>query len=158
MNMVLCCSATPDPGITGTMDSRFLMAENNGHREKDDADTFLKVLDGESSKAEHSGRSVALIFIRIAQIEEMARNLGEQYAFRLLRQLDLLIRINIRSTDREFIYGRDEFMLILPDTNKDGARQLLFKLKRIIENFPAMDKYGSPVKLSPRFGISAYPH
>jgi diguanylate cyclase (GGDEF)-like protein len=157
MNLTPIHATSPIPWITGMMEMRFLMAEYENHRNHDEADTFLNVLEVESSKAEHSGRSVALIFIRIAQLEDMARHLGELYTLNLLREIDLLIRVNIRCTDREFIYGKNEFMLILPDTTKEGARQLLFKLRRIIENFPAADRSGSPVRLVPRFGISSYP-
>lgn len=133
------------------------MRENELTIGSNNTNRIYEILDYEFARAERYGIKVTLLFIKIAQLGEIGRKYGEQTAARIFREVYQLICLNIRHIDREFIYGRDEFLIILPHTPKERARNLIAKLKGIIEDYPFTDNGDHRFTLSPKFGISSYP-
>ena len=121
-------------------------------------DNFNEILDYELHRASRYKNTVTLMFIKIGQLDNISRNNGQLAAALILWEIELLIRENIRNADREFIYGNDEFMVILPHTPKEGASRVVSKLKQLIENYPFTNGKESHVSLTPKFGIASYPH
>jgi diguanylate cyclase (GGDEF)-like protein len=119
---------------------------------------FYEILDYEFKRAERDKNAVTLMFIKLGQLEEIERNYGQLTAARVLKEIERLISGNIRRADRGFIYGNDEFMIILPNTPKNGASCMVPKLQRLIESHAITNESGEPVTLSPKFGIASFPH
>lgn len=119
---------------------------------------FFEILDYEFDRAARYKNAVTLMFIKLGRLDEIGKDCGHMAAARLLREIERVIRDNIRRADRGFIYGKDEFMIILPNTPKDGARCMVPKLRRLIENHPLMNGNGDHIALAPQFGIASYPH
>ena len=123
---------------------------NTGH--------FYEILDYEFKRAERYNNAVTLMFIKLEQLVEIERNHGKPTAARVLKEIEGLICGNIRCADRWFIYGNDEFMIILPNTPMNGAHCMVPKLQQLIESHPFTIESGVPVTLSPKFGIASFPH
>lgn len=119
---------------------------------------FYEILDYEFERAARCKNAVTLMFIKLDQLGEIGRNYGEAAATRIVLEIEQLIQANIRSSDRGFVYGQDEFMIILPDTPKERAHQIISKLKGLIENYPLANGRGGHVTVAPQFGIASYPH
>ena len=119
---------------------------------------FYEILDYEFKRAERYKNAVTLMFIKLGQLEEIERDHGQPTAARVLKEIECLICGNIRRVDRGFIYGNDEFMIILPNTPMHGANCMVPKLQRLIEGHPITNESGAPVTLSPKFGIASFPH
>ena len=119
---------------------------------------FYEILDYEFHRAARYKNVVTLMFIKIGHLDKISRNYGQLAAASILWEIERLIRDNIRHADREFIYGNDEFMIILPHTAKEGANRMVSKLKRLIEGYPFTNGKESGVSLTPKFGIASYPH
>ena len=118
---------------------------------------FYEILDYEFKRAERYKNAVTLMFIKLEQLGEIERNHGQPTAARVLREIEGLICGNIRCADRWFIYGHDEFMIILPNTPKNGAHCMVPKLQQLIESHLFTNENGVPVTLSPKFGIASFP-
>ena len=121
------------------------------------ASRFFEILEDEFERAVRIGTEVTLIFIKLGRLADIGKSYGQFTAERILREINRLIDDNIRIADRGFIYGKDEFMIILRDTPKDGAQNMVPKLKRIIENCNCIKDSDIPISLAPLFGIASYP-
>jgi diguanylate cyclase (GGDEF)-like protein len=54
-------------------------------------------------------------------------------------------------------YGGDEFVLILPQTSKQGAYDLVCSLREMVRNHVLLTEDGSEIRVTASFGIAAYP-
>lgn len=120
--------------------------------------SFYEILDYEFQRAVRYKNAITLMFIQLCHLDEIVRNYGQQAAEQTISEIERLIRSNIRSTDRGFIYGKYEFMIILPNTPKDRAHSMIPKLQRVIESYRLTNGKGSIVALTPKFGIASYKH
>jgi diguanylate cyclase (GGDEF)-like protein len=134
------------------------MPINDAHPVSFNTSHFYEILDYEFKRAERYRNAVTLMFIKLGQLEEIEKNYGQLTAERTLKEIERLISGNIRRADRGFIYGNDEFMIILPNTPKNGANCMITKLQRLIESHPVTHESGVPVTLSPKFGIASFPY
>jgi len=119
---------------------------------------FFEILDYEFHRAMRYQNAITLMFIKLCHLDEIVREYGQVTAESMISEVERLIRSNIRHTDRGFMYGKDEFMIILPNTPKDGAHCMIPKLQRLIESYHCNNPSGAFVQLTPKFGIASYMH
>ncbi len=74
-----------------------------------------------------------------------------------LRQIAQILINRLRKTDIVVRYGGEEFAVVLPVTNREGARKILEDLRKEIENYPFGGKEAGK-KLTISVGISTYPY
>ena len=87
----------------------------------------------------NSDHKVAMIVMDIDHFKELNDTEGHQFGDKVLRALGEVIRACIRKdVDMGFRYGGDEFIVILPDTDKNQAR---YAADRIQKQFAAY-KFG----------------
>ncbi len=98
------------------------------------------------------------MFIKLGHLDAIGRLFGDSAAAEVFREVDRIVRNNIRYADREFIHGEDELMIILPHTSKERAGCMISKLQRLLENYQSAHDSEGCVKLMPMFGIASYPH
>jgi diguanylate cyclase (GGDEF)-like protein/PAS domain S-box-containing protein len=85
------------------------------------------------------GHKLAMIMLDIDHFKELNDTEGHQMGDKVLRSLGEVIRVCIRKDiDMGFRYGGDEFIVLLPDTDKNQAR---FAADRITKQFSAF-KFG----------------
>jgi diguanylate cyclase (GGDEF)-like protein len=81
---------------------------------------------------------------------------GHQTGDQMLRETAAFLRASIRDIDYAGRYGGDEFLLILPNTDTDGARQIASRLLDLAEDATVtIDGRPFPVQLSA--GIATAP-
>lgn len=77
----------------------------------------------------------------------------------VLRQIAQILTNRLRKTDIVVRYGGEEFALILPVTNREGAKKILEDLRKEIENYLFQFRESQPSgKLTISAGISTYPY
>lgn len=110
---------------------------------------FRTQLSGELKRLRRNpGRDLSLLMIDVDHFKELNDTEGHQVGDDLLRSLAQVIKACIREDiDTGFRYGGDEFVLILPDTDKDQA---IVVAERIQKQFSAF-KFG---KTSLSIGIT----
>lgn len=74
-----------------------------------------------------------------------------------LRIIGDILRHELRVVDIIARYGGDEFTVILPNTNREGALIVAERLRHAIEVFDYAPRLGVPIRLSASFGISLFP-
>ncbi len=69
-----------------------------------------------------------------------------------------ILTAGVRSIDIVARYGGDEFTLLLPNTDKEGALIVAERLRKSIEDHAYEKELGVKIKLSASFGVSIFPH
>lgn len=93
--------------------------------------TMDEALAAELKRANRYQRDLSVIMLDLDEFKEVNDRLGHQEGDRLLRVFADCIRRVTRSSDAVFRYGGDEFLLMLPETSREGAEQFLTRLNSI---------------------------
>lgn len=118
---------------------------------------FEDLFDYELSRSGRYDTDFSLIHVRIANFTELNRVYGHFTASCLVTEIGKVIRQNIRSVDRGFHYGVDEYMVLLPNTPRSGAETMAAKLEARIRSFSFFSVKGDSVEVEPSIGIAAFP-
>ena len=109
----------------------------------------------EHARWQRSGQHLALVVLDIDRFKSINDTWGHQAGDRVLKYLARELSSQIRAEDFFGRFGGEEFVLILPDTNRAGALQLADGLRRHIEScrFKFKDQ---PVAVTVSCGIAEF--
>ncbi|MCU0230617.1 MAG: GGDEF domain-containing protein [Acidobacteria bacterium] len=114
-------------------------------------------LDDEVERCRRFGGSFALIFIDMDNLKEVNTVYGHAAGSRVLYEASVRMARSIRSIDRLYRYGGDEFVIILPGTGLEGAREVADRIRRELSRTPYEATPGAQVRLSASAGVAAWP-
>ena len=83
--------------------------------------------------AQFGGRPFSLVIIDLDDFKEINDTHGHLSGDCVLRHVAEIVQRYIRSSDYAFRYGGEEFLLVLNDTDIDGARLLAEKVRKTVE-------------------------
>lgn len=109
-------------------------------------------LETEIERSKRTGAVFSIVMADIDFFKKINDNFGHQAGDDVLVNFAKEIKSHIRKTDIFGRYGGEEFIIILPDTNKNGALKLAQKLRKTIEDF----KFSENFKITSSFGVSSY--
>ena len=118
---------------------------------------FHQALDRELKLVKRYGSTLALLFIDLDHFKPINDTYGHLRGSRTLREVGFLIRAAVRETDIPARYGGDEFVVILPQTERDAANVLAAKLRRLIEGHTFLQEEGINARLGVSIGVATYP-
>jgi diguanylate cyclase (GGDEF)-like protein/PAS domain S-box-containing protein len=101
---------------------------------------FYMTLTRELGKAIRYQRPLSLICFDLDRFKQCNDTLGHLEGDNILRSVGEIMRNTLRSTDRAFRYGGDEFMIVLPETELQSA---YITAERIRETFNTKWNYNS---------------
>lgn len=120
-------------------------------------ENFFKVMESEFALSRHYGINVTLLYVKICKEYDLVKTFGKKTAKLVQRDIQQMICQSIRHQDRIFAYGHEGFMIIMPQTRKDGAKTMARKLRAIITGYSFACGYDMINPMSPGFGVSSYP-
>jgi diguanylate cyclase (GGDEF)-like protein len=111
----------------------------------------------EFERARRYSLSFSLVLLGMDELAGLSERLGSEAADRRRDEVGGVLRRELRLPDFVVPYGADEFAIVLPETDQNGARQ---SVTRIRERLAAVPFEGDPREEFPRFsaGIVTYPH
>ncbi len=104
-------------------------------------------------RARRVRQPLSIVMFDIDHFKTINDQLGHLRGDDLLRAVGAQLTRVLRSTDIRCRYGGDEFLIILPDTPLDGARQVAESLRREIATLAMVDE-GRPVPVTASLGIA----
>lgn len=114
-------------------------------------------LDDETERARRFGERFALIFLDMDNLKEVNTRFGHAAGSRVLYEASVRIGRSIRSIDRLFRYGGDEFVILLPNTGLEGAREVAERVRRSIAARPFEMPGHELAPLTASTGVSSWP-
>jgi diguanylate cyclase (GGDEF)-like protein len=94
---------------------------------------FEQQLDLELARAERRGTPVAVLMIDIDHFKRLNDTHGHQAGDLVLRDLAAILTHDLREIDTAARYGGEEFILLLPETDLQGATLVAQRLRRAVE-------------------------
>jgi len=120
---------------------------------------FQTVLQVEWKRAIRFHRSLSLLMIDVDFFKKYNDTFGHLHGDKVLKELSNVLRRNIREIDTVARFGGEEFIILLPDTDKRGAIAVGEKLRKIVEThrFAEPASGGAAPQITVSVGIAAYP-
>ncbi|MBO8168219.1 MAG: GGDEF domain-containing protein [Thermoanaerobacteraceae bacterium] len=124
------------------------------NRRKFDEDIVVEL-----DRAKRYGRDLSLLMLDIDWFKRYNDLYGHQKGDAVLKQLVHVLTCNLRSSDRIYRYGGEEFAILAPETNKEEGQKLACKLQKIIEQERFVDEEQSQPgqKLTISVGVAGFP-
>ncbi len=114
----------------------------------------MEALQGEVDRARRYGRRFSIIMIDVDRFKEFNDRYGHLKGNDALREIAQLFRRSVRSVDTAAKYGGDEFLLIVPDTGREGAEKLA---RRLLGEIHTLCTAAGPGGVSASMGIAGCP-
>jgi diguanylate cyclase (GGDEF)-like protein len=119
---------------------------------------FQQRLEEELGRAARFGHTLALIMIDIDDFKDFNDTYGHPRGDRVLHLVSDAIRANLREMDVAARYGGEEFVVVLPETDAEGAYAVAERIRAGVEQLPFSTAEGAaPVHKTISVGVAAYP-
>lgn len=120
-------------------------------------DALDRRLRDEFERARRYSLRFTLALLDVDRLRDVNERLGQQAGDRVLAEIGAMMQREIRAPDFVARYGGDEFALILPETDAQGGRQFVERLRLVLarHTFPDLGPGKVPTLTA---GIVAFPH
>jgi diguanylate cyclase (GGDEF)-like protein len=115
------------------------------------------ILDTEIHRSERYSYEFSLLCIDLASLKDLTKSLSYDHFSHLLLELGQAFKHELRLIDFAFYYGDGEFMVILPQTSKEGGRLIARRLHKFFRETSWLRGEGQNVRLPPRVVVAAFP-
>ena len=114
---------------------------------------FMEALSAEWKRSTRAGRAFALVLMDLDRFKFVNDFYGHLEGDLVLKRVGHILEANCRRSDVVARYGGDEFVILMPETSMEQARQLASKLR----SWVCADNLLREKNVSASFGIACYP-
>ncbi len=112
----------------------------------------------ELRRARRYRQKAALVLFDLDDFAEVNARLGRLVGDRLLRETAILLSNNSRDIDLAARPGDDQFAVLLPETDRNGAMLVAERFRREVDEFfSRREGGGKPIRLTVSAGVACYP-
>jgi diguanylate cyclase (GGDEF)-like protein len=117
---------------------------------------FTALADRTHKQAVRYSQRYSIVMMDCDNLKAINDTYGHEAGSRLLKLTVTSAQKELRQTDVLARYGGDEFVILLPQTGPDGAREVAERIRRAIEATP-LDVRGEKAKSTISAGVASYP-
>lgn len=119
---------------------------------------FQQRLEEELARAQRFGHTMSLIMLDIDDFKEFNDTYGHPRGDTVLKAVSATIRQNLRDMDVAARYGGEEFVIVLPETDAEGAAAVAERIREGVQEYPFVGGEGIPtVHKSISMGVASFP-
>lgn len=116
--------------------------------------SILHLLDAELARGRRSAEPLAVVMLDLDHFKKINDSWGHPMGDRVLQETTLALQACIRKGDELGRFGGEEFLLLLPNTDREGARQLAERCRAALVALRITAENGEPVPVSGSFGLA----
>jgi diguanylate cyclase (GGDEF)-like protein len=117
---------------------------------------LLQGLEPLVSRSRRYHNPLSVIRLRIDNLQDIETEFGMGNGDIALTAVGQMLKDQMRWADLIGRFDRDEFLLVLPETNYDAATQLLEKLRHRLAELSPSSRTGLPISLVAQFGVAGW--
>lgn len=117
---------------------------------------FQDMIDRMVMEASRTGIPLSIIMLDIDHFKIVNDTYGHKAGDDVIRFLSRTVKNNVRKVDVAARYGGEEFVVLLHNTNIDGAFRLAEKIRILVKD-STINADGSQINITASFGISSFP-
>ena len=114
-------------------------------------------LAGELLRAERFGGSVAFVLGDLDSFKSINDRFGHPVGDAVLVEFAETLRESVREIDLPARWGGEEFGVVLPGTDLEGATRLAERMRKAFERRTILAPDGSPIHVTVSLGVAAFP-
>lgn len=118
---------------------------------------FTQLIEYETERAQRYDSALSLVFFDLDHFKLINDTHGHLVGSRMLTEVGELVRRYTRKVNLAARYGGDEFVILLPSTDKNGAIAMAESLRHTLRDHPFVADNGAAIRLTASFGVSAMP-
>ena len=118
---------------------------------------FEQYLPEEIKRSERYGTNLSIIFLDLDNLKGVNEKFGHLMGSKTLQEIAHRMILAVRGSDRVVRYGGDEFCIILPETDIEGAQQVAERIRQEIISRPFLTAEGLGIQITASFGIATFP-
>ena len=118
-------------------------------------EALLEILDREWSRSQRYERPLAVAIADLDFFKEINDRHGHLTGDLVLQRVAAELRALLRETDFIGRFGGEEFLMVLPETTLEGARQFAEKVRQRIEELEIQPDSGRPIRVTLSIGVSS---
>ena len=117
---------------------------------------FHEILGRETARADRYTTPLSLLMIDVDNFKQVNDTYGHVVGNKVLTQIAKTVAGAVRNTDFVFRCGGDEFGVVLPGTNVEGARHVAGKILQKVESSNILTSLGYSGPITVSIGLSEY--
>lgn len=140
--------------LHGRPDEGALIAEDDDLAELQSRLTMLSELEREWERATRTGQAMSLLLVCPEGLAAVRRDYGQIGIDRVVASVAARLFSHLRPYDSVFRYGRTEFLICLPGTDRDRAMSVAERLQDLLGDDPVALSEDGQSTVTARFGIA----
>lgn len=117
---------------------------------------FMERLEQEWSRLHRFGGQAAIMMLDLDHFKQVNDNYGHGVGDQVLKAFAEVLRLAIRRMDVPGRLGGEEFAVILPGAQLDGARVLAERVRQAVMEMPVQDALGQRVPVTVSIGLASF--
>ncbi len=118
---------------------------------------LYRQLEVETVRARRFGHPLSVVFLDLDRFKAVNDTYGHQIGSQLLREVGAVLLSTLRAIDVATRYGGDEFVVLLPETDRAQAKLAAERLRQAMVDRYFLKDQGLAVRITASFGVATFP-
>lgn len=118
---------------------------------------LYRTLEIEIERATRYFHPLSMVFLDLDHFKQVNDQHGHLAGSAVLREVGTILFETCRGPDVPCRYGGDEFVVLLPETGRDGGVNMAQRLRHGIRSHTFLEEMGLRLRLTASFGVASYP-